>query len=321
MIAAVHLSYIREYLTDRNIYPDGYFADKGVPIGSFPNEGRIHNQTFLQLFTGLSQFLSDPYFGLHYGAYLNVKALGFVTHVAQHAGTINQAVRILKEYLAHSFSIVKIIEVKQLDKYEISLDVDPIGTEEGKHLLDAIFAFVFRELKLITPEQYFPELVLPYNDLEHYELILNTTCRTGIRLGFVFDPEILNQPIHSGMTTGIEYLLPKLLLMLDEQKAVRPTFGQQFRTICLKLSCPEPPNFEQAAAYFPMSQRTIQRKLNAEGLSYRKISDSIRRELSVYLSANPRMKTQDIAYLLGYGDASAYLHAAQRWIQSPDPVA
>lgn len=313
MIAAVHLSYIREYLTDRNFHPDVYFADNGFPVETVPNEGRVKNQTFLQLFIGLSQYLSDPYFGLHYGAYLNVKALGFVTYVVQHACTINQAVRIMKEYLAHSFSVVKLVEVKYQDKYEISLEVDPINAEEGKHLLDAIFAFVFREIKLISPEPYFPELVLPYKDLEHYELILNRSCRTGSRHGFVFDPEILNLPIRSGMTNGIEHLLPKLLLMLDEQKIFRPTFGQQFRTICLKLSCPEPPSFEQVAAYFPLSKRTIQRKLKAEGLSYRKISDSIRRELSVYLSENPRMKTQDIAYLLGYGDASAYLHAAQRW--------
>jgi AraC-like DNA-binding protein len=79
------------------------------------------------------------------------------------------------------------------------------------------------------------------------------------------------------------------------------------------MRCPELPIFEQVAVHFPSSNRSIQRKLTDEGLSFRKITDDIKNELSGYLSKGNKMKIQDIAYILGYSDLSAYLHAVKKW--------
>lgn len=81
----------------------------------------------------------------------------------------------------------------------------------------------------------------------------------------------------------------------------------------LNMCKPEIPTFVEVSKQFPLSVRTIQRKLTTEGFSFRKISDDIKRELSTYLSIGKQMKTQDIAYLLGYSESSAYLHAVNRW--------
>lgn len=317
MVAAVHLSYISEYLSDRGFDPGSYFTSLGVRACNLPQSGRIDKDTYLSLFAGLPGYLIDPYLGLHYGTALNVKALGFVTHVQQNATVIGQAVYILKEYLKHSYSVVRIKESKHSDRYQICLETGKMEPGVQRHLLDAVFAFLYREFKLIVPEPLFPELILPYRDLSPYELMLNGSCTYGHRHGFVFEPAILEALINAERTSQIEFLLPRLLLMLQDHNKDENTFGEQFRTVCLKLSSPEPPGFEQVAAQFPLSKRSIQRQLKAEGLSYRKIADEIRRELSAHLSLNPLMKTQDIAFLLGYGDASAYLHAVKRW-QSDD---
>jgi len=67
------------------------------------------------------------------------------------------------------------------------------------------------------------------------------------------------------------------------------------------------------AVHFLLSNRTIQRKLTEEGLSFRKITDDIKSELSSYLTKGNKMKTQDIAFILGYAEPSAYLHAVKKW--------
>jgi AraC-like DNA-binding protein len=76
---------------------------------------------------------------------------------------------------------------------------------------------------------------------------------------------------------------------------------------------PELPTFEQVATHFPLSNRSIQRKLTEEGLSFCKITDNIKSELSIYLSKGNKMKTKDIASILGYSEPSAYLHAVKKW--------
>lgn len=55
------------------------------------------------------------------------------------------------------------------------------------------------------------------------------------------------------------------------------------------------------------------RKLSEEDISFRRITDDIKKELSTYLAKGNKMKTQDIAFILGYSEASAYLHAAKKW--------
>jgi len=65
--------------------------------------------------------------------------------------------------------------------------------------------------------------------------------------------------------------------------------------------------------HFPLSNRTIQRKFTDEGLSFCKITDDIKSELSSYLSKGNKMKIQDIAFILGYSEPSAYLHAVKKW--------
>jgi AraC-like DNA-binding protein len=64
---------------------------------------------------------------------------------------------------------------------------------------------------------------------------------------------------------------------------------------------------------FPLSSRTFQRKLSEESLSFRRITDDIKKELSIYLAKGNKMKTQDTASILGYSEASSYLHAAKKW--------
>jgi len=61
-----------------------------------------------------------------------------------------------------------------------------------------------------------------------------------------------------------------------------------------------------------ISTRTLQRRLQAEGTSFAELLDALRRELAhTYLSQ--ALPLQQIAWLLGYGDVSAFHHAFKRW--------
>ena len=101
--------------------------------------------------------------------------------------------------------------------------------------------------------------------------------------------------------------------MLTGKPAGYGKFSRQVRGMILNMCKPELPTFEQVAQQFPISQRSFQRKLRQEGLSFRRIADDIKKELSFYLSEGNQLKTLEIAYLLGYSEASAYLHAVKRW--------
>ncbi|HEY5146011.1 MAG TPA: AraC family transcriptional regulator ligand-binding domain-containing protein [Polyangiaceae bacterium] len=68
------------------------------------------------------------------------------------------------------------------------------------------------------------------------------------------------------------------------------------------------------AAAHALSPRTLQRRLEAAGTSVRKLLDEERRALALHHIQNRRTPLIEIAFLLGFSDASAFTRAFTRWM-------
>jgi AraC-like DNA-binding protein len=62
-----------------------------------------------------------------------------------------------------------------------------------------------------------------------------------------------------------------------------------------------------------MSRRTLHRQLADEGTSFKKLVEDLRRELALRYLAERRMAIAEIAFLLGFSEASAFHRAFRRW--------
>jgi AraC-like DNA-binding protein len=62
-----------------------------------------------------------------------------------------------------------------------------------------------------------------------------------------------------------------------------------------------------------MSERTLQRRLAAEGTSFQRLLDDTRRELAQQYLGQRDVSLADTAYLLGFSDQSSFFRAARRW--------
>lgn len=273
----------------------------------------ITETEFLAVFRALMDLTSDSNFGLHYGCFLNIKALGFITQLSLNATSIEQAIYILQNYLQNSFPIVSLDINRSDDNYAIELKSSIDNKILKNQVLDVAYCFIYRELKLMITSEMVPILEMPHNNSTEYTKFLNVKIQQGKKYSFIFELSILSAQINKKTAGEIELLLPKFLQMLDIEKSGYENFSIQVRNMVLNMCCPELPNFEQVAIHFPLSNRTIQRKLKNEGLTFREITDDIKSELSDYLTKGNKMRTQDIAYILGYSESSSYLHAVKKW--------
>ena len=73
------------------------------------------------------------------------------------------------------------------------------------------------------------------------------------------------------------------------------------------------PTLESMAREVAMHPRTLRRRLEAEGASYRDLLAGVRRGLAVEYLRTTRMTTEEIASRLGYSDAANFRHAFVRW--------
>jgi len=313
-ISAPHIANLFNYASYSDIsiqVLSNYINEKNLDICN-PNNS-VTESEFLNVFEELMNSTNDKYFGLHYGCYLNIKAMGFITQLSLNSSSVQQAVFILQTYFKNSFPLVSLEAVKIRKNYILILESTIKNTILKNQVLDVAYCFLYRELKLMVSTDLLPSLILPHSNSCEYSKFLNVKIEKGKGYFFVFGLDILEAKINKKSATEIEILLPKFLQMLDKRKLGYKSFSVQIRNMVLNMCSPELPAFEQVAIHFPFSNRTIQRKLTEEGLSFRKITDDIKNELSSYLAQGNKMKTQDIAYILGYSEPSAYLHAVKKW--------
>lgn len=73
------------------------------------------------------------------------------------------------------------------------------------------------------------------------------------------------------------------------------------------------PSIESMAQELSMEPRTLRRRLEAQGTSYRQMLADVRRGMAIEYLRTTRMTTEDIASRLGYSDAANFRHAFARW--------
>ncbi|MFZ6010784.1 MAG: AraC family transcriptional regulator ligand-binding domain-containing protein [Bacteroidota bacterium] len=275
-------------------------------------ENRITEAEYQKVVKDLVDQTHDYYLGLHLGCFLNIKAMGLIFTISKSATSIEQAVLFLQDFLSHTFPI---IEVRSKTVGDISsLELDCLLHDESvkRHVLDATLCILYRELHLMTGRPSAINIGFPYPELKEYRRAIGSHVRNSTRHNLSFQKKILNEQLNQKNLNAISELLPAFLHMLETAKGNRD-LKSRVKKMILTMCAPELPDLENVAAQFNAGSRSFQRALTGEGTSFRRITEDIKRDLSRYFRRGSALKTQDIAYLLGYSDASAYLHAERRW--------
>ena len=76
-------------------------------------------------------------------------------------------------------------------------------------------------------------------------------------------------------------------------------------------------NADSACRALRLSRRTLQRRLKAEKTSFQKILREVRAELAVNYLKDARLKSLEIAMLLGYSNLSSFTTAFKSWYDMP----
>jgi len=76
-------------------------------------------------------------------------------------------------------------------------------------------------------------------------------------------------------------------------------------------------NADAACRALKLSRRTLQRRLKAEKTSFQKVLQEVRAVLAVNYLCDERLKSLEIAMLLGYSNISTFTTAFKSWYDIP----
>jgi AraC-like DNA-binding protein len=111
---------------------------------------------------------------------------------------------------------------------------------------------------------------------------------------------------------------PELRRQLTKQiKALearhRDSFPDQVRSVLRAALLTDRSDADDIASLFSIHRRTLNRRLNEDGISFKDLVEEQRFEIARQSLLDTDLQVGDVAALLGYADASAFTRAFRRW--------
>jgi AraC-like DNA-binding protein len=283
-------------------------------------------ETVQKLWQAAIEETHDPLLGLHIGEKANFESIGIVGFTLQNSLNLSVALERGVYYNNLYSSMVEISlhkeplltkvvfepawffltayphAARQSVESSMSFLVTALRKLSGKNIAPLLASFGFA-----TPDaSYLPE----YEKLFRSKMVFNEEQSSLLFTG-------------KDLQAGVLSYNKELFTVLDEQadrllKAYgnKLTYTEKVKHSAIKLLQSNFLTIEQVAGELHLSVRTLQRKLKKEGSSFLGIIDEIHKEVALgYLKEN-HLSISQIAYLLGYAEASVFSRAFKRWTGS-----
>lgn len=254
-----------------------------------------------------------PHFGLLVGQRATSAVLGLVGRLMRSAPTLKDAILDLctnqHRYISGAVSYLTIQDGTAFWGYAVHLP----GIEAIPQIGDAAAGIGFnivREFVGVPPDHVLLSRYAP-EDLSAYRRFFGVMPRFDAEQNAVaFPSRRLAEPV----CTADPGLRQILLRSVASYWAVRePGIADRvIRELRGRIVFPDT-SLDEVADHLAMHPRTLNRRLQTEGTSFRALLNQSRFEVAQQWLRGTRMEITDIALALGYSDPSAFSHAFQRW--------
>ena len=301
--------------------PDRMLGAIGLHRSGLANpDDYIESATFARILELAAIETSDSCFGLHFGEHFDPRDLGALGYVVLNSPSISIAIHNIERYLHMHNEAAKVSFSMDGQRAHLRFVLAASRNEPARQHNEYGMALALKALRNLAGSNWHPLEVrfanpTPENISEHRRFFGCRIVFGSAANEFVFDGKALEQP-----GTGVDPKLYRILKrhaermlseMPQETGPVLPV-----REAIVEAMHEGAPTLAHVAKTMAVSPRTLERRLKEHGLVFKMLLDDTRRQFALdYLKTRKRSLTE-IAYLLGYSEASAFNRAFKRWTGS-----
>lgn len=285
-------------------------ADLEDPDASIPL------QPYLAFLDRAARESGDDCFGLRFGAGFDPANYGALGFLAINSPTIGAALAKGARYLGVMRDNCRVfLEVEggmARLRYQLSAASVGLRRQDAEMALGRVCGGIRKIMRRNwSPREVLFEHPAPPDISPHRE-ILGAEVRFGQPLNaLIFEQDVLDFEIETADSRLLNILEGFLEEELSRRRA-NPDLIQRVRRWVLDALSSGVPGIAEVAQTAGLSVRTLQRRLGEQGTTYNKLVDDLRYDLSLqYLEAS-NVSVSEIAFLLGYSEASAFDRAFRR---------
>jgi AraC-like DNA-binding protein len=325
---------MKEKIIDKSILLSWIQLSKRLGINSDKIVSRLHLETnetyvpfddFALLVEWLVKQTKNSNLGLLLGKQSNIAALGVVGQVIKSSNTIGEGLEKARQFF-NLFSNVLSLKIDYNGNiakliFEIDASVYKQYGVACQQLILTSMMFSLNEIYYLTLQEFKPlSLNLSFDPINKEEVEHFFQCQWEANTCgniLCFDRKILQQPIVYS-DYELMLVLEKLACeRLKKQNEALNSLSNIVQALIYTLMDPYLPTLKTISAHLNMSERSLQRKLNAEKTSYTLLVTDIKKKLAQDFLAK-KLSVKETSYMLGYSEPSAFIKAFQGWFgQTP----
>jgi AraC-like DNA-binding protein len=291
----------------------------GDPTALADAEARIPHLAALALWDGAARQSGDDAFGIHVAEDIRSGAFDVLDYAIRASATLGRGLDCLVRYhrLLHDAAVV-LLRVEG-DAAWLEHGLPPEAPPLPRHVAEYIVAGWLVVARQATGIDLAPVEVSfrhpsPPDLTEHHRLFRAPVRFARGRNGLKLPRTLLDAP-HVRSDAGLHAVLEQYVRELLGRLPATTGLGQRVRhVIAADLSAGV--DADAVARKLHMSRRTLHRGLVGEGTTFKKVVDELRRELATRYLTERDMAIAEIAFLLGFSEASAFHRAFKRWCGS-----
>jgi AraC-like DNA-binding protein len=309
------------YAAQRDISPERLCRLAGLDFGALQSgkAAPLMAKQLNDLWLNACHLSHDPLFGLHFGEAMQLAALGVVGQMYQLSRTVGEALT-LAASLTHRLTSLFRMEVERTPAaFRLYLLPVPESVREApfafRQMMDFCMVFARHELDGLVLEKVRPLSVTLPDEVaakEEYERILRCRVEQGSHYSIEWEGRYWDVALLTADHEMQRVWMQKAgVTQVDVRK--QPALKEKVTHFLLTNAYLGIPTLEDMAANFNTSARSLQRRLQEEGVTYQQLADSIRKSLALHYLQSGQYPVKEISYMLGYNELSAFSRAFRRW--------
>ena len=279
-------------------------------------EARLPHTTAAPLWPAAVRLTNDPDLGLHVAEGVPPGNYGVLDYAVRTSENLGIGFQRLAQYTRFLHDIAEIKLTVERDRAILSHSI-PVPGGLPRPISEYIVATWLITSRHATGVNWIPLQVrfphtAPDSTSEHQRIFGCIPEFEYLRNELVFARDLLDIPMAKADAALQQILEAQVVAVIEKLPKGEATTDAVRRLLATELGEGQP-TLEQIAPRLHMSARTLHRRLEEEGTSFRQVLTEVRRELAARHLTERRLAIGEIAFLLGFSEPSAFHRAFKRW--------
>ncbi|MDX2315299.1 MAG: AraC family transcriptional regulator [Gammaproteobacteria bacterium] len=304
-------------LESYGVDPAPLFEQAGLdPQKLYDPNARYLDSRLYKLWRSAAETTKDPYIGLRVASFWHPSAAHALGYSWLASATLKDALQRTVRYFRMISDKERLSFTESDEEFRLVIENPIADYPTAFEDLDASFAALVNLCRLCYGESFNPRRItmgrpaLP--DPEPFAEQFRAPIQySGNENSVCFDKAVAEAALptaNAEVARANEQIVQEYLARFD-----RSSVAMQVRARLTEQLSSGHANQESVANALHMSLRSLQRRLNDEGTSYKDLLDETRRELASHYMAESHRSINEITYLLGFSEPSNFSRAFRRW--------